>query len=125
MTRMMEVALERLAAEPEDTQKLWAARIINALRGCPNGLEPGAFVPEDWGEGDEIWEAILGDETLAAEFVEAAGIGRECDESEGDRMSLDEFLERADREDAEDGAEEAASPPAAGESTPAPAKAAA
>ena len=59
MTFLMKLALEQLEDQPLDTQKLWAARIINALRGCPNGLEPGAFVPEDWGEGDEIFEALL------------------------------------------------------------------
>ena len=59
MNYLMKLALERLDAEPLDTQKLWAARIINGLRGCPNGLEPGAFVPEDWGESDEIFEALF------------------------------------------------------------------
>ena len=59
MTFLMKLALERLDEQPVDTQKLWAARIINGLRGCPNGLEPGAFVPDDWGEGDEIFEALL------------------------------------------------------------------
>ena len=115
MNRMMAVALERLGAEGEHAEKLWAARIINGLRGCPNGLDPGAFVPHDWGPDDEIWEAVLNDPTLAAGFVEMM----EADRQPGDEepaMTMDEFLARAAREDATadgeaaDGAANAADP---------------
>ena len=99
MTFLMKLALEQLEGQPLDTQKLWAARIINGLRGCPNGLAPGEFVPDDWGEGDEIFEALLAttsdDLRRAMEAAEA--------ESGGERMSLEKFL---DREAVRDGAGE-------------------
>ena len=101
MTRLMKIALEQLADQPEDTQKLWAARIINGLRGCPNGLEPGAFVPEDWSEGDEIFEALL---ATTSDDLRRAMEAAEAD-SGGETMSLESFL---DQEAARDGADETA-----------------
>ena len=97
MTFLMKLALEQLDAEPLDTQKLWAARIINGLRGCPNGLESDAFVPEDWDEGDEIFEALL---ATTADDLRAAMEAAEA-EAGGESMPLETFL---DQEAARDGA---------------------
>ena len=123
MNRMLEVALERLKDEGEFAEKLWAARIINGLRGRPDGLEPGSPRPHDWGPDDEIWEAILGDPTLADGFVQMMEADREPGDDEED-MSMDEFLERAEelnRREAENPGQGPAGEPAAME----PAKAAA
>ena len=99
ITPILHVALDELREQPYQVQALWAARIINTLRGCPEGLEPGACRPEDWSEDDEIWEAKLARTPQLQQVMDREGLwppddGEEGDDEEG--MSLDEFLDRAE-----------------------------
>ena len=102
MTLLLEVALDQLRAMPEDSQNLWGARIINGLRGCPRGLEPGEFEPDDWGPDDEIWEALLAITTGERADNLERNLQRDRDADGGGTMTLDEFLERAEALDRED-----------------------
>ena len=94
MTPLLKIAVNELADQPYQTQALWAARIINALRGCPNGLAPGEEGPEDWSEDDEIWEAMLARTPELEAVVKAEAIGPPAPPHPDDdvEVSMEEFL---------------------------------
>ena len=94
MTHLMQIALEQLESQGEDAEKLWAARIINGLRGCPGGLEPGQPRPHDWGPDDEIWEALFAT-TTEEQFEALERLGEEAErEADEDSLPMGEFLNR-------------------------------